>query len=183
MKKIFALILALMIVLALAACGGGTNPSTNTTEATATIESGLTCKEILNNLEKIIEPIADQFRMTQLSKVDLENGETCQPVRITYTPTADSYSIHIYSTKASDVYNIVLSATKGKYTDINFALLSFYLYKSINLPEMDTQSFYDHFKLLTEKPEGILSANGWDLEASCLLDAYLRFRISFSGNQ
>ena len=136
-------------------------------------------EEILGNFEKTLEPIAGQYRLTRLPKVDLEGGEICQPVVVTDTILDRQLHIRIYYTQAKGTKSVFLTADREARTNLDFALLSFYLYKSMNLPEMDAQAFYDHFKLLTEEPQGWMTVNGWNLSAYCT-GSYLTFGATFN---
>ena len=174
MKKIFVLFILLATLLTLVGCNAEEERSTRrrsssvteTEETTAPVTSGLSSEEVLDSFDGLLEPIADQFQVTLLQKVALDGEDICQPVVITDTLLGNSYHLHIYYTPAGGVYTLTLNAKQGERTDINFALLSSYLYKSLNLPEMETQDFYDHFKLLTEEPSGMMTVEGWSLLAS-----------------
>lgn len=156
MRKVFCAVIAVVLVAGLLAGCGSPTPQ----------GSGITANEILNNLEAKLVPIADQFQMTQLPIVELENGRHCWPVIITDTQSlrGRNYHIHVY-TQDGKADKVMLEADKGTRTELNFALLSCYLYQSMSLPEMDAQAFYDHFALLTEEPSGRMTVDGWELWA------------------
>ena len=158
-KVIVALILMGLVAGLLTSCSQAPEAPT-----TSLPKSGITVEEILENFEGMLEPIADQFKMTRLAEVELEDGRVCQPVLVTDKLLDRNYHIHIYSQEGSAT-DVLLSAGRDKRAELNFALLSLYICKSMNLPELETEAFYDHFKLLTEAPEGSMTVEGWDLLA------------------
>ena len=139
--------------------------------------SGITCREVLANFEELV-PSGD-YQITRLAKVNLDDGKVCQPVVITETIAGKTYHIHLYSSAAGDMYMFSLMTTQGKYTELDFALLSFWLYESLNLPAMDAQNFYDHFSLISKEPDGYLTTDGWWLSVHTS-DEYLLFSGSFN---
>lgn len=154
MKKVFCAVLAAVFAAGLLT-GCGSEPAPK--------GSGLTAEEILGNFEKMLEPIADQFQMTQLPPVELEDGGVCQPVTITDPLLGRDYHLRIFYRPESGAYTVTLTAETATRAEMNFAILSIYLYESLNLPEIDAQAFYDRFIMLSEKPEGSMTVEGWDL--------------------
>lgn len=154
MKKFFCVILAAVLAAGLL-IGCGSEPAPK--------GSGLTAEEILSRFEKMLEPIADQFQMTRLAKVELEDGELCQPVIITDPLLGRNYHLRVFYHPESGAYTVTLTAEKATRAEMNFAVLACYLYESLNLPEIDKQAFYDHFSMLSEKPGGSMAVEGWDL--------------------
>ena len=177
MKKVFCVVLSLVLVAGLLTCCGSPAPR----------GSGITAEEILSNFEANLDPIADQFQLTLLEKTelrDLEGVEGVEPATfaqhavITDKVLSRSYNILIYYTKAKGPYTVMMMADKGSRTDTDFALLSYYLYKSMGLPDMDAQEFYDQFSLLTEEPSGTMTIESWELWAFCVADT-LTFSATF----
>lgn len=169
MKKIFAVIILAATLLSLLSGCGEKEPA----------KSGIMVEDVLGNLEEKLAPLADQYEMTLGRKAELESGSICQPVTITEKLLGDNYSILIYYSKEGDVTLIILEAERGKRTDIDFALLSYYLYDSAELPEMEADAFYDEFNLLTAEPDGFLSTDGWLISATTF-DSFLAFSASYS---
>jgi hypothetical protein len=171
MRKFFiVLTLAATLLSLLSGCG---------TEATPTHEgSGIIPKEVLSNFEKKLEPLADDFKLTQRPTEDLKEGKTCLPAAVTDTILDNRYDLLLYGDQTGEAETILLMTERGKHTDISFALLSYYIYKSLNLPEMDADSFYAHFNLLTGEPGGSLSADGWRVSATTT-DNFLTFGLTF----
>lgn len=171
MRKFFAIIILAATLLTMFAGCGKKEPEVTT----PTVESGVIYTEVIATLEKMLEPIADQYELTLLQKVVLEDGDNCQPVIVRQKFASEQrYHISLYYNQKGDVHHVIMSTERGKYTDISFALLSYYLYESLGLPEMEAQPFYDHFKLLAEEPDGFLSTDKWLISVDTL-DSLLSF--------
>lgn len=169
MKKVVALIILASTLLTGCAAAPGPSESAVVPEG-----SGMFYEEVISNLEDMLKPLGDQYQMTLLPKVDLDDGSISRPVVVTDTILKSTYHIHLYHTKSGEVYMFSMDVKTGSHTDLAFALLSYYLYKSMGLPEMEAQDFYDYFSLLTEEPEGYLSTDGWGISASTLTN-FLHF--------
>ena len=141
--------------------------------------SGLTCDEVIGNLEELLEPVADMYQMTPGWELDLGEGRTSKHIEITEAIAGKTYDLSIQSTEEGEVYLVSLRADRDKYTELNFALLSCYLYESVGLSEMDAQEFYDNFNMLTEEPEGYIRTDGWSLSATTF-DTFLTFGALYS---
>ena len=176
MRKIFAVIALAAILLSLLS-GCSTRPESAETTSSP-IQSGISPEEILNNLVEMLEPLADQFEMTQQPKEILEGGKTCYPARVTDKILNRGYDILIYCTQSGDAETVLLMAERSTSTELNFPVLSFYMYKSINLLEMNADDFYAHFNMLTEQPDGSLTADGWRA-LTTTTDGHLTFGLTF----
>ena len=159
MRKFLAVITLAAVLLA--GCGSSAEP----TETTAPATSGLHHEEVLDNFEKMLEPIADQYEMTRVSNLELDDGSFFHHVKVTNKLLGDSYTLLLYYNWEGDVRTVLLDGERGKRTNLDFAVLSLYVYKSLGLPEIDADDFYDHFNLLTAEPSGSLSVEGWHLSA------------------
>ena len=178
MRKIFAVILTAATLLSLlSGCGG---VATEIEPTTAPMRSGLSLDEVLNNLEEMLEPIKDQFQMTRLPKVELEEGKSYQSTAVTDTLFGNSYYIRVYCDKAGDVEWVWVEAKRDKYTELNFAILSYYTYLSMKMPKMEADDFYDHFNLLTENPRGELSVDRWSISVNTSLTGDLTFFAKYT---
>lgn len=176
MKKLFVLFVLMATLLAvLVGCEDDeegrsirhrSSSVTETEDTTAPATTGLSCEELLDNFEAKLEPIADQYEVTRLGELELDDGERCQPVVVTDQLLDNTYHIHIYYTAEAGVYRVGLTTELSGLNYLDFALLSYYLYESLNLPGMDAQEFYGHFNMLSEEPLGTMSVEGWDLFAS-----------------
>lgn len=155
MKRLIAIVI---LVALLAGCDGGTAEA-----AIPPAGSGMSAGEILDNFEAVLEPIAEHFQVTRLPEVELDERNTCLPIVVTDSMLGRSYHVTIYYTQTRDVYRVTLDTDRSNGTELNFALLSVYLYSSLNLPEMDAQAFYDHFNMLSAEPEGWMKAEAWEL--------------------
>lgn len=173
MKKI----IAILAIAATLLTGCAANPEA--TQACEPAKSGVSPEEVLANFEEILEPINDQFQMTQLQKVPLEDGTCCLPVAVTDTLLGNTYHISIFYTQAGAVDSAAMTADRGAYSNLEFALLSLYLYRSLDLPEMEADAFYEEFNLLTTEPDGLLSTEGW-LVSVTTLENILSFVASYN---
>lgn len=163
MKKIFAAVIAVATLLSLlGGCGSSAEAAETTVETTAiTRGSGVTYEEVLGNFEGLLMPICDRFTQTKPEKVNRDDGTTGYYTYVTDRLTGAKYRISISIGKTREVEYILMSALQDTQTELNFALLSYYLYTSLELPEMDADAFYEHFNLLTAEPAGRLSPDGW----------------------
>ena len=162
---------AIVMAFGLLACNSkvSTEPIPQpTTEQEKTGTSGVTCDKLVTSFEEIIEPIADQFKITKLDDVTVDDGRICTPVVVSDRSTDKTYHIHIYATQDGDVDVVLMNTERGNRTELNFALLSFYLYKSVGCSEKEAQEFYDYFKLLTEEPAGHMEEDGWAIDVIAL---------------
>lgn len=171
MKKILVLFVSVATLVGLfAGCGSKPEPEP--------LGSGITGEEILSNMEALLEQTGGQFLSTRLPVVDLEDGRESYPLLVTETIAGQTYHIHV-QTKDGWGRFISLSSKKGSRTNIEFALLSMYLYDSLNLPEREAQEFYDYFSLLTKEPSGEMSVEGWELWVSNIEDL-LTFTLTYN---
>lgn len=178
MRKIFAVILTATILMSLVAGCGERTPSEPTTEATTEpARSGITHKDLFNSLKSRLAPLTGQFSMTSPDKMQLED-RTNWSVHIIDSITDSKYRISVSCTMTGEVSTITMHALRGSGTELNFALISYYLYKSIGLSEMEAEEFYDHFDMLTNSPSGELTVNGWWIHASTS-DGLLTFIACF----
>lgn len=173
MKKFFAIIiLAATLLTMFAGCGKK--------EPEVTTPAGITCEEVLNNLQSLLAPAADQYEMTVQAKVPLDDGVTSQPIDITDTLRGHSYHISIYFTPAKGVDMFSIRADRSAYSKLDFALWSHYLYDSLNLTGMEAQAFYDSFGLLSDAPDGHMQEGEWSLMAYTT-DAFSTFSGMIDG--
>lgn len=154
MKHIFKVTLCVVLIFGLLI---GCSPATEAASESRTPE------EIMDNFEKMLEPIADQFELSRHPITELDNGKLCQSAIIADKILDRDYDLLIYFTETGGVYSASVVAKKETYTELNFALLSCYLYESLALPTIDAQAFYDHFNMLTDTPSGSMSVEGWKL--------------------
>ena len=170
MKKVIALIVCTATLLSLlCGCGAEAKPS----------GSGISGEEVLAAFEEKLAPLADQFQTTRQPRAELEDGEICLPVVITDPLLERSYHLRLYCSPEGEATSAMLNADRGTRTELNFAILSLYLYESLGLPDIDADSFYEDFSLLTEEPSGSMSAEGWNL-AVIALDTFFTFSATYS---
>lgn len=162
MKKIFALILIAASLLTMLVGCGAEGEGAEVTTAPKT--SGISGEEVLANLEKMLEPIVDGYTMTRPDESTTLDGKKHLSVYVTDKLLGTKYHISVGCNKIGDAKYIMMTAQQGSRAELNFALLSSYLYEILELPEMDAQDFYDHFSLLTMNPKGTLTTDGWYLD-------------------
>ena len=170
MKHIFKVTLCVVLIFGLLI---GCSPAPEVASESKTPE------KIMDNFEKMLEPIADQFEMSIGEKVELSDVALGLPAVITDKIFSKTYQLLISYTEAGGAYSAMLIGDYGATTKLDFALLSFYLYESLNLPEMEAQDFYDHFNMLTKEPDGTMSTDEWFLSTTTL-DAFLTFGALYS---
>ena len=119
MKKIFAVVTALATMLTLVACSIVDDIkqelkqeilqelSQEVAVETASPESNLTATKLLSNFEEMLVPIEGQYWATKLSMVELDEGETCQPVVVSDF-LGNKYDLRIYCAKSGKVSMVVL---------------------------------------------------------------------------
>lgn len=174
MRKVFAIIaLAATLLSLLCGCGAGEEAPT-----TAPLRSGLTPGEFIGNLEEMLEPIADQYELVLGRRTVLDDGTVCQVATVEETIIGNSCSLYIYS-QEEDVEMIILEGKKRERTNLDFAVLSFYIYESTELPDMDADAFYDEFKLISPEPDGFMRIGEW-LVGARFTETRLTFSVSFS---
>lgn len=163
MKRVIALVLSAVILMCTAA-GCIKDAKVEYILSTPAVSTGVTGFDILDTLERKLSPVSDQFRIDLPEKVKLTD-ETRWSTYITDSITGSRYRVSIGCTPTGEAQDVLLHASQGTRTELNFALLSYYLYKSIGLSGMDADAFYEHFDMLTNSPSGELSEDGWHLHA------------------
>lgn len=176
MKRLFAAACALLLVLSLLA-GCGSAPHAEPTEATEAKPEPVLYADYLATFTELAEQ--GGFTLTELPSVDLEDGLVSYPV-IASPDMLPDWNYHIRADRSSsgEVQYARVMTERRNYTDVSFAVLCFYLYAALELPEMDADEFYDTFGLLSD---GRISANetiaGWDI-IIVSTDEYITFAAS-----
>lgn len=177
MKRLFTTACALLLVLSLLA-GCGSAPQAETTEATEAKPEPVLYEDYLATFTELAEQ--GGFTLTELPSVDLEeNEQVCYPVVVSEELLPDRrYHTHAYCSESGEIQRATISTERRKYTDTFFAVLCFYMYTALDLPETNADEFYDTFGLLSD---GRISANetiaGWDI-IIVSTDEYITFAAS-----
>lgn len=167
MKKYIALLCAVLVLVSLVGCGE--DDATPTTEQAMEIRHG----DFYENFLEILEPISDQYEILELPLVEYnEAGDTSQAIVLTDVLTGDSYHLRISYDADGYILSVHLDGDKGKYTDVHFSLLSYYVYTAMGFPEVEADSFYDEYNLLTPEPDGLTDLPGcWTASADTFDDS------------
>ena len=174
MKRMLFVTVAMLLLLAtVPGCTATAGPS-----PTQVNKSGLVGEIILMKFEEMLEPISEVLSSTRLDTVAMDDGGFCQVVVVTDKISDRTHHIHVYSNSDGYVDTVLCDSKKWTYTETNFALLSYYLYSSMGLKEMEAQDFYDYFNLLTREPDGTLVVDDWELNAFASGE-YLTFGFSY----
>ena len=176
MKRLFTTACALLLVLSLLA-GCGSAPQAETTEATEAKPEPVYYADYLATFTELTEQ--GGFTLSELPSVDLEDR------LVSYTAIASpdmlpdwNYHIRADRNSSGEVQYARIMTERRNYTDVSFAVLCFYMYTALELPEIDADEFYDTFGLLSD---GRISANetiaGWDI-IIVSTDEYITFAAS-----
>ena len=104
-----------------------------------------------------------EYTILQLTDVPLDNG-TCHNFTISDTILGDTYRLRIDTDKNEKITWVYLTTDKKTYGNIQFALFSYYAYKSMGFSELDADSFYEKYDLFSkEKIFKNETSNGYEL--------------------
>lgn len=127
--------------------------------------------------------IAADFNVTHLPAVNLENGESSNAIVISIKGVSQTYHFHVkYNNTSKMVISADLSTEARSYTDVTFAILSYYMYRSLGFPETNTDEFIKKYNLYF-KEEGIVSLNESDWNFTSIKtgdDGYITFTASIT---
>lgn len=137
----------------------------------------LTCSydNFYSKFSELIGQLSDQFTLSELESDELEATHSLVIEGDDWLN--DFYSLSIYCDSESKIEKILFSAERKENTDINFALIAFYVYTSFGFPDRDADEFYETYDLLSTnditKSEDI---NGWNLSIT-MTDTLIHFTI------
>lgn len=124
--------------------------------------------------------VAD-FNVTHLPSVNLENGESSNAIVVSNKGISQTYHFHVkYNSASKMVKTVDLSTEASSYTDVTFAILSYYMYRSLGFPETNTDEFIKKYNLYF-KEEGIVSLSEGDWKFTSVKtsdDGYITFTAS-----
>lgn len=142
-KRLIALLCALLILVGLVGCGAEKEPEAVHLQAS----------DFFASFEEILGPIADQFDVNQTAQIDHENGEIEETWTLTDTLLGTEYSLEVVYDADGWITTIDLITEKGTRTNMDFAVLSYYVYKAIGAKGLKADAFYEKYNLLTTEPE------------------------------
>lgn len=152
MRKILAMLFSIIIIFCFASCSehkqdekariSDTNYQSVSVEMIEYLEFIKSFKELLSELP--------EYTITQLSDVTLDNG-TSHIFTISDTLLGDKYRLRIDTDKNEKVTWVLLSTERRTYGNIQFALFSYYVYRSMDLYELDPDSFYERYDLFSKE--------------------------------
>ena len=180
MKKFMALILALMLTLTLTSCKEKESKEPFSSIVSQNV-SDLLFQDVIDEFDRLTT--AADFDVTHLPAVNLENGESSNAIVVSLKGVSQTYHFHIkYNNASEKVITVDLGTEASSYTDVTFALLSYYMYRSLGFPETNTDEFIKKYNLYF-KEEGIVSLNESDWNFTSIKtgdDGYITFTASIA---
>lgn len=112
-----------------------------------------------------MEALQEQYTVTTLPDVDMENGEVVHVIRIKDNLIDDDYSIHVTCNKEDQIQTVLLSTERKTYGNLAYALFSKYLYDAMVFPEIEADDFYEKYNLFTEDDLFVTDVveEGWEI--------------------
>lgn len=185
MKKVFVLIIsALVLTTALSGCSRNLKDVSAPASPTAPVSAAnlKNFSDFWDNFNKLLS-VLPEFSIIPLLETDLDDGNTSCAFRIKYFVEGMyegyEYSLHITKNSENKITWLDITAD-AKEHDVNIALLSSYAYESMDLPEIDAESFYDKFQLFG-LPTSTITESCGDYEVNHLtVGEYNQFIICFN---
>lgn len=163
MKRLFTTACALLLVLSLLA-GCGSAPQAETTEATEAKPEPVYYADYLATFSELAEQ--GGFTLTELPSVVLDDGRTSCPIMASMAPGDIWYHSHVYCDQAGEIQSVGITYTRGSNVDPFYAILCYYMYLSMGLPDREADEFYDTFGLLDSgEVFEYETTEGWDIYA------------------
>lgn len=149
MKRIVSFLLVLVMAFSMVACGAK--------EVTKTVEAEEPVVPVIPVKYDVFRATFDEkvsniswFEATDFPDADLEDGGKAYSISIKNTVLDNTYHVGIYITRSKSISNVSVFAERE--ADLStFALLSFYLYEAMELPEIEAEDFYEQFNLLSNE--------------------------------
>lgn len=171
MRKIYTvLIISLFLFCALLGCSTYTEKVTQ--ESTAEPNStSIHYSTFYASFVEYLNLLTD-FELYPLPEVALpEEGETIYALVIKDTLLDRAYHVSIYCTEEGAINTIDLFGARQSHTDLQFAVLSLYVYQALGLPDVDPNTFYTDFDMFSND-EKLLDrvVDGWEIVATTIPD-------------
>ena len=156
------------------------NNETSSTIASQNV-SNLYFQDVIDEFDRLTT--AADFNVTHLPAVNLKNGESSYAIVVSIKGASQTYHFHIkYNNASKMVITVDLMTEASSYTDVTFALLSYYMYRSVGFPETNTDEFIKKYNLYF-KEEGIVSLRESDWTFTSIKtgdDGYITFTASIT---
>lgn len=172
-KRFIALLCALLILVGLVGCGAEPEPEQVKIER---VHQAV----FRDNFEQILAPIADQYDVTELPQVELDDGGRYRSISLSDALLGDQYYLRMYYDADGQIEMVLVAGDKGNRTNLNFAILSIYAYKAMGFEVADTDAFYEEFALLTPEPSGLKEVAPGVVAHASTIDDLLTFAISYN---
>ena len=181
MKKYIALLCVVLILVGLAGCGAAPESVAETEPKQEQVKIERIHQAVFrDNFEQILAPIADDFKITELPPVELEDGGACRSISIIHKLVDDQYSMHIYYDADGLVELVLVNGDKEERANLHFAIMSIYAYQAMGFEAEDPDVFYEEFAMLTPEPSGFKEVAPGVLAHASNIDELLTFAISYN---
>lgn len=151
MKKVIAtLVLLIALLLLLLGCSGEANI------AEIEVSNMRKYDEFFTEFNELFSKLPE-YSILQLEDVHLDDGFVSHAFRIKDTVLDENYSLRVDTNEDNEIIWVFLRTERKTYGNLQFAVFSFYTYKSMGLPEIDADSFYDKYDLFST--EGIFESD------------------------
>lgn len=141
--------------------------------------SNLYFQDVIDEFDRLTT--AADFNITHLPAVNLENGESSYAIVASIKGASQTYHFRIkYNNASKMVTTVDLSTEARSYADVPFAILSYYMYRSLGFPETNTDEFIKKYNLYF-KEEGIVSLSESDWNFTSIKtgdDGFITFTAS-----
>ena len=151
MEKLFALFLSVILSLSFLDSSEKHNMrKQETNEMSLDIASlnvsDLYFQDVIDEFDRLTS--AADFDVTHLPAVDLENGENSQAIIVSINGSSQTYHFHVrYNNTSGVVVAVDLRTEASTYADVPFALLSYYMYRSLGFPKTNIDEFINKYNL------------------------------------
>lgn len=106
------------------------------------------------------------YKLTPLPDVVLDDGDISHTVIASIESLDGSYHAHTRCSADGEVQSVDITTERGFYVDQFYAVLCYYSYLSLNLPDRDADEFYDTFDLSVSDSGEVFkyeTTEGWDI--------------------
>ena len=149
-KRLIALLCAVLILVGLVGCGAEQEPVKIERVHQAVFR---------DNFEQILAPIADDYTITELPPVELDDGTQYRAISLKEDIVDNQYYLRMYYDADGLLELVLVDGNKKSGANFSFAILSLYAYKSMGFEVEDVDAFYEEFAMLTPEPAGIKEIN------------------------
>lgn len=157
-KRTVAVLLAVIVLFTLSSCG-----TPEPENETASVKFSEFEKKLREQLAG-----AEGYEMSPYESTENSDGEKYHTFYITHNENKSELAV--ICNVETEITELVCKLEDGRRADI--ALISRYIYKSLNLSEMDSDTFYNTFAFFEETPADSYEKeeNGWSLDVLYIED-------------